>query len=228
MAITLGSITFDEPHTEVKEKLEEVGGRNERSITLSGLILGEESVAAIHARLDAILDEASREDFSVALSIRAGRRMYVRRNEFRQEVRADALVGSFVIQLVAREPYEEAIAPIMETWNIEGSGDARVFVPGGNLETPPMFSFTPSVDVEQPAFSDGVRELAYTGIVEAGSTFVVEGMQRSVTINGVNMLGYTRGVFPRLAPAGTEITYTDQLATPAAIAVTVTHAGRWW
>ena len=38
MAVTLGSVTFDDAHTTVREKLEEVGGRNERRITVSGAI----------------------------------------------------------------------------------------------------------------------------------------------------------------------------------------------
>ena len=61
MPITLGSVTFDELNTTVREKQEEVGGRNERRITLSGLILGESSVTAIEAHLDAMLDAASLE-----------------------------------------------------------------------------------------------------------------------------------------------------------------------
>ena len=86
MAITLGSVSLDEANTAVREDLEEVGGRNERRIRLTGSIVGENSVAAIHDRLDGILDAASVEDFSAELSLRAGRRMFVRRDKFRREV----------------------------------------------------------------------------------------------------------------------------------------------
>ena len=82
MAITLGPVTFDDAHTTAKEKLEEVGGRNERRVTVSGAIVGQNTVAAIEAQLDAILDAASVEDFSAELSLRSGRRLFVRRNEF--------------------------------------------------------------------------------------------------------------------------------------------------
>jgi len=228
MAITLGAITFDEVHTDVAEKLEEVGGRNEREITVSGLIVGEESVTDIHDRLDAILDEASREDFSAALSVRAGRRVFVRRNAFRREVRGDALVGSFVLELAAKNPLEEAIAAIVENWSVEGSGWSRTFVPGGTVETAPKFSFTPPGDIDNPAFSDGVRTLRYSGVVSAGETFVVDGESGAVTLDGVSVLAYTSGEFPRLDPGGTEVTYTDDLVSPVAITVSVEHRGRWW
>lgn len=228
MAITLGTIEFDEAYTEVKEKLEEVGGRNERKVTVSGLVLGEASTADIHARLDAILDEASAEDYSVALSIRSGRRMYVRRNEFRRDVRADALTGSFVLELMAKEPLEEAIAPIIETWNVAGDGDLQVFVPGGTVETLPTLSFSPSADVVNPGFGDGARTLRYSGVVSAGEAFVVDGNTGRVTLEGVDVLAYTTGMFPRLDPGGTGLIYYDDLVSPVAIVVTVTHASRWW
>ena len=40
MSITLGPVTFDDSTTAVKEKLEEVGGRDERRITISGIVTG--------------------------------------------------------------------------------------------------------------------------------------------------------------------------------------------
>ena len=42
MAIVLGSVTFDETHTTVRERFEEVGGRDARAIDISGVIVGDE------------------------------------------------------------------------------------------------------------------------------------------------------------------------------------------
>src|SRR5690606_1988193 len=108
MPITLGNVTFDEANTTVREKLEEVGGRNERRITISGLVLGDSTPASIEARLDAILDAASLEDYTGELSLRPGRRLLVRRDAFKRELRPEELVGAFTLELSAREPFEEA------------------------------------------------------------------------------------------------------------------------
>ena len=94
MAVTLGSVTFEVANTTVKEKQEEVGGRNERSVTVSGVIVGESTVAAIEGKLDAIIDAASVEDYTAVLSLRDSRQLMVRRNAFTREVNGESLVGA--------------------------------------------------------------------------------------------------------------------------------------
>ncbi len=85
MAITLNGLVLDDMLVSVREQHEEVGGRDARTIEIAGLIPDERSVAAIETRLDALLEAASAADYSAELSIRAGRRLMVRRTAFRPE-----------------------------------------------------------------------------------------------------------------------------------------------
>ena len=48
MAVTLDSVTFDESHTSIEEKLDEVGGRDEKEIEITGMIVGESTSADSH------------------------------------------------------------------------------------------------------------------------------------------------------------------------------------
>jgi hypothetical protein len=129
MAITLGAVTLDEAHTTVQEKHEEVGGRDARRIVLTGLIAGESSVAAIEARLDAILDAASCDDPLAALSLRAGRRLWVQRTQFQREVARGPLAGSFTLELEAPDPFEESVAEHAVAWTISTQGATRTRPP---------------------------------------------------------------------------------------------------
>ena len=79
MAITLNGLVLDDLLTSVCEQHEEVGGRDARTVEISGLVLGESSLDAIETRLDAVLDAASAGDSSAALSVRSARRLTVRR-----------------------------------------------------------------------------------------------------------------------------------------------------
>ena len=144
MAVILGSVTFDEANTTVREKLEEVGGRNERRVTLAGLVLGENTPAAIEARLDAILDVASLEDYSGVLSLRAGRRLLVRRDSFKRELRPEELVGAFTLELAAREPFEESTAETLLNWTIAASGATLAVTPLGTTDARPVITLTAS------------------------------------------------------------------------------------
>ena len=79
--------------TSVTEKLEEVGGRDERRVTVKGSIMGKESAQEIHDELDLVLATASVEDYSTALEIRTGRHLMVRRAGFTRDVHGDALTA---------------------------------------------------------------------------------------------------------------------------------------
>lgn len=228
MAITFGGITLDELHTGVTETLEEVGGRNERRITIKGFVLGEESVSEIQDRLDEILNAASTADFSASLVLRSGRQLMVRRKSFQRDVRSDALTGSFTLELEAREPFEEAIAAILENWTVTASGDTHGVMPGGNRPTPVKISLIATGMIVNPVFSNGTEAIEYMGIVDFGETLVFDGFNHEVMLNGSSVLAYTTGVFPNLDPDGTTLTYTDDVTSGHTAGVTMEYKARWW
>ncbi len=228
MAVTLGSVTFDEANTTVREKLEEVGGRNERRITLSGLVLGENTVAAIESRLDAILDAASLEDYSGVLGLRPGRRLLVRRNAFKRELRPEELIGAFTLELAARDPVEESVAETLLNWTIAASGATLSVTPLGTTDARPVITLTASGTLIDPRLSDGVRTMAFVGTVGSGQALIFDAPLGRVTLAGADVTPYTTGEFPRLAPEGTTLTYTDASGSSHTAAATVRFRSRWW
>lgn len=228
MAITLGSLVFDATHTTAREKLEEVGGRDERGIEISGLVLGESSAADIEARLDAILDAASSEDYGAELSLRAGRRLWVRREGYSREVNPESLVGSFTLKLGAKYACEEAVEPTLASWSISESGATKALTAGGNLFARPTISLEATGAIVNPSFGDGTRTLVYSGTVADGSVLVSDASEGCVTLDGEDVTPYTEGVFPRISPEGTTLTYTDDAASSHTAAVEVSFRSRWW
>lgn len=228
MAITLGSVLFDETHTTVKERHEEVGGRDERKIEISGLIVGESSLDDVTARLDGILGAASDEDYTAALSLRTGRRLYVRREKFAREISVGALVGSFELLLAAKDPFEISEAERSEVWTVSASGATRTMTVTGNVYSHVNIAVTAVGNLVNPAFSDGIREIAYSGVVAAGSVLEFDGEAGRVRINGDDVTPYSTGEFPRIAPEGTTFTYTDDATSSHAASVVVTLRDRWW
>lgn len=229
MAITLGTVTFDETYTQVKEKLEEVGGRNERSIVLSGLIVGEETVSDIHDRLDEILEASSQEAYSAELSVRGNRHFYVRRNGFSREVRPESLTGSFELELLAKQPYEESNFSMGTEWDVTSSGETKFLVPGGSVYAKTQLYVRATVnDIVNPTFSDGVRTIQYQGSLQIGQILFFDGFTDSVTLDGGDVMGYTTGLFPRLEPTGTTLTYTDDVTSSHTSMLDVYYIARWW
>jgi hypothetical protein len=228
VAITLGILTFDEGHTSVVEKHEEVGGRDGRRIELQGLILGEHSVADVEARLDAILDASSVETYETALVVRGGRRTWVRRVKFTREISRTPLVGSFTLELEAEDPFEESIAEQEVEWIIAASGATKAISSDGNVFSKPRITLVADGDVVNPSFSDGTRSLAYLGTVGDGDTLEIDGPAGDVTLGGVSVTPYTSGCFPRIEPEGTTLTYTDDVSSSHSAAVTVAFRNRWW
>ncbi len=228
MSITLGSVTFDEANTTVREKLEEVGGRNERRVTISGIVLGDSAPAAIETRLDAILDAASLEDYTGVLSLRANRRLLVRREAFKRELRPEELVGAFTLELSAREPFEESIAETTVSWAIAASGATLSVTPSGTMDARPIISLTATGTLVNPAVGDGARTMGFSGTVPNGQVLVFDAPAGRVTLAGADVTPYTTGQFPRLLPEGTTLTYTDAAASSHTASATVRFRSRWW
>jgi len=228
VSITLEGITFDERHTTVKDRYEELGGRQVRCVTVSGLIVGASDVAAIEAALDAILDAASVDDFSAALSVRAGRQLWVQRNAFTREIAAEKLVGSFELELDTRAPYEESISGTTVVWNIAASGDQIVIASGGNAPTDAVVTLTAVGDIINPTFSDGQRTITYSGIVSDGQVLKFDGANRQVLLDNADVTPYTDGLFPQLIPEGSTLTYSDDATSSHSANVTVAYNSRWW
>lgn len=228
MAMTLGSVTFDETHTAVHEKLEEVGGRNERQVTISGVIVDENTVADIESRLDAILDAASAEAFSAELGLRTGRRLFVRRDAFTREVRGDELTGAFTLELIARDPFEESSAVTTVNWTVSASGATQAATSAGNVYACPAITLVATGTIVNPSFGDGTRTLSFSGTVLDGETLVLDAGQNVATLEGADVMPYTSGEFPRVSPEGTTLTYVDDASSTHTATVTITYRDRWW
>lgn len=228
MPIILGSLVFDEANTTFREKLEEVGGRNERRITPSGLVLGESNAAAIEAHLDAMLDAASLEDYSAVLSLRAGRRLFVRRDAFKRELRPEELVGAFTLELATRDPFEESTTETSVSWSIAASGATTLVSSGGTADARAIIVLTASGTLIDPSLSDGVRTMSFSGTVPSGAVLTLDAVAGKVFLGAADVTPYTTGSFPRIAPEGTTLTYTDAAGSSHTASATVRFRGRWW
>lgn len=228
MAIELNGVLFDPQYTAVEEKLEEVGGRNARSVVIRGLIAAASSLAEIEAALDAILEAASVDDYNAPLSLREGRRLWVRREAFAREVDGARLVGSFTLKLAARLPFEESEALHAEPWTIAENGAEIVLATTGNLFAQPVVTLVPSDTLVRPALSDGTRTITYDGTVAAARTLVFDAPNGRVTLDGDDVTPYTEGEFPRIGPGEATLVSTGESPGTHAAAATVAYRDRWW
>ena len=228
MAVTLGNVAFDPAMTSVRETHEEVGGRRERVIEISGAVAGASTESAIHDALDAILDEASAEDYSAALSVRTGRRLFVRRAEFVRDVSAESLIGSFVLKLAARDPFEESTVLHSAAWPIGVSGETLNLSTSGTAPARLVIRLTAQDTIINPSFSDGSRTISYSGTLSAGDELVLDGVLGAALLNGADVIPYVQGAFPEIDPSGTTLTYTDDAASTHDADVTVEYRDRWW
>lgn len=228
MAVTLGTVSFDPDTTHVRETLEEVGGRDARRIELTGMIVGEASLMDVEAALDAILDSASAEDYSAELSLRAGRRLWVRRNAFTREVSPDGPAGSFTLKLEARDPFEEGTVAVEAVKVVSASGESIVLGVGGNVFTRPVVIIEAVGELVNPAVSDGTRTMLYEGVVAAGEVLQFDGEAGQVTLEGVDVTPFTTGLLPRIYPGTETLTYTDDASSTHSATMRVQWRPRWW
>ncbi len=225
MAILLADISFDPARTAVRERIEEVGGRDARRIEITGLVDGP-SVADVEARLDAVVAAASVAP-STPLSLRPGRRLWVRRVAFRREVRPDKKVGSFELTLEAPDPFEESESEREAAWPLAASGDSLVLETAGNAVARPVIVFTPETARLNPSFTDGVRTLTYPGAVQPGQVLTFDGPAGKALLDGTDVTSFTQGLFPRIVPGASTLHYFDDGAGSPVGTAAVRFRDRW-
>ena len=228
MAITLGDMEFDSVNTAVKETHEEVGGRRGRVVELSGLIVGLSTVAAVHAVLDAVLSAASAEDYSAALSLRQGRRLWVRRTEFVRHVNPEALTGSFLLKLGSLNPFEESTALNNVSWSVSAPVDTIALSTVGTAPALPAIRLTALGNLINPSFSDGVKSISYAGTLAPSDVLIFDSAAGIVTLNNDDVTPYVSGDFPEIAVTGSVFTYTDAPGSSHLASISIEYRDRWW
>ncbi len=228
MAITLGSFEFDEAHTTFEEQYEEVAGRDERVVVVKGLIAAENSVVAVESKLDAVLDAASADGFTAALSLRDGRRLFVMREAFERQVLRERMCGAFTLTLRARDPFEESVSETQLPWSVTSSGETLAAGASGNVASATVISIVATGAIVDPSFSDGVNTISYSGTASDGEKLIFDGDARQAILEGVDVTPYVSGDFPVVEPGGTTLTYVDDASSSHAAAVTVAYRDRWW
>ncbi len=228
MAIILGAYTFDAARTAVVEKFEEVGGRDARVIHLKGVVEGADSEEALEAGLDVIMQAASEQGGQTLLSLRPGRRLYVRRTEFSREIQREALTGAFCLTLEAHDPCEEAETPVTVAWSIAQSGATKTITVLGTAPALPVITLTALGTLIEPGISDGTRRITYPGTVPNGKCLVLDCAAGSVVVDGIEVTPYTTGLFPQLDPGGATLRYSDHASSSHQASASITYRDRWW
>jgi len=228
MAIRLNSYIFDSENTSVRDRMEEVGGKDERRFVLRGLIVGKSSVDELESEIDTILDEASQTDYGATLSLRDDREFRVERERFERKVGEEELIGAFELELRARDPFEYATEETVEQWNVTGSGQVKQVTAVGNVYSNPRFTLTASGNVVNPSISDGTRTITYLGTVANGEVLVFDAAAGTVTLEGEDAIPYTTGEFPRISPEGTTLEYTDDESSSHTAGIEIAFRDRWW
>lgn len=228
MAIILGNYTFDAARTAVIEKWDEVAGRDARIIQIKGIVDGLSSPELLETALDAILKVASECEEQTVLSLRPGRRLYVRRTGFSREIQRDAVVGTFGLTLEAQNPFEESETVVNVAWSITESGGSTLITAAGSAPALPVITLTAIGTIMEPGISDGTRQIVYPGMVTNGKSLVLDVSAGMATLDGLNVTPYTVGLFPRLAPGGTTLHYTDSMDSSHRATASIAYRDRWW
>lgn len=227
MPFTLNNFTFDPAHTTVREDHQEVAGQDGRTIHVNGLLQGLPDLPAIDAALDNILAAASEGEISL-LSIRPGRQLRVRRQNFTREVLPGALLGRFELTLRAEDPFEEAIDLSIWPWSIAASGSTRAITANGTAPAPVLFILQANTALTAPSITDGTRAIAYNGTLAPGTVLELDGALRQARIDGNDVTPYITGEFPLLLPGPNTFTYTGSPASAHNALAALWFHERWW
>lgn len=225
MAIQIGACVLPEGGTVVREEYEVAGGRRTRVIRITGLL--RNPAGGLGTAFDEVALAVS-EDMPVAVSLRAGRRLFARRESLARELNERSGTGQFTLQLRAEDNWEESETVREASWPIALSGADIELDNAGTMPVRPAITLEAEDDLVNPVVSDGVRALTYHGTVPNGATLEIDGGAGRVLLDGDDVTPYTSGSFPEVAPGGATFVYTDDPASGHVATATVRYRDRWW
>ena len=123
---------------------------------------------------------------------------------------------------------QTSCAETSTNWPVTASGATLNQTAAGNVYAEPKITLVATGAVVNPTFSDGTRTIAYSGTIADGESLIFAAAARTATLEGVDIIPYTSGVFPRISPEGTVLTYTDDASSSHTATVTVAFRDRWW
>jgi hypothetical protein len=224
MSFYLGNVALDAATTSIREEQEEVGGRDARLITITGVV----AAADVEARLDAIMAAAAGTNGVVELGIRPGRRLLARRQEGQREVAADGRTGAFKLVLTADNPFEEAAEATSAAWDIDANGDTATLTTSGNAPTPLSIEITATSTLITPSFSNGADSITYDGVMESGDVLCVDGERFQATLNGADVTPYVTGTRIWVSPDGIVVSYNGAAGSGHSATAIISYRDRWW
>lgn len=227
MPVLLDTLLLDDPSIAVREQLEELGGRDARTIIVTG-ILSSGALADLESSLDAIIQTASPAGGAFFMSIRSGRRLWVRRTAFTREVMRSALAGAFTLTLSAEDPLEESLAETEIVTDISAPGDSVAVATPGNAPSPVLITLLAEGTLVEPAISDEERTMRYMGTVATGERLAFDGIEGKLRLDGVDVTPYSEGSFPKITPAVTTLTYTGAATSTHAAKLHVVFHPKWY
>ncbi|HOJ33363.1 MAG TPA: hypothetical protein PKY35_05010 [Candidatus Hydrogenedentes bacterium] len=228
MVIKLNDYRFDPATIQIKDQIEEIGGRNRRRITLSGIIADKPTVEEVEQVLDAIYYAASHTTYDNELSLREGRRLWVRCCAGTRRVGMEIGFGAFELLLESRDLTEESIAIEQQIWAIASSGATFALSTIGSAPALPTIVLTAAASLVAPSFSDGERRIVFPGTVSPGATLCLDASQGKVILNTTDVTPYVVGKFPRIVSPETVWTYSDESSTNPVGEAVISYHHRWW
>ncbi len=228
MPITLNGHVFDPALTKAHEYITESAGGRSRTVKVSGVIADRDTVEELETALDAVYHSASRNAYDNELSLREGRRLWVRCIGAERRIGMDTRIGMFELILEALDLTEESVSLAQHSWTIEQHLATRLLATSGTAPALPVIALTAIEPLVAPRLSDGVRTLAYSGTIPAGNTLRIDANRARAFLNDEDITPYIEGDFPKIDPPTTSLVFdTDPQNMPVAQGI-VEYRHRWW
>lgn len=205
-----------------------------KKITIGGTIHGS-TQADLDSRIDTFKGYFNGKDKNLDITYSSGTRRYVAtKNAISIEREEKALFATFQIEFICTNPFGLDTST-SNLWTAKTGFTAATFTEaptvGGNapfqlpIITITLTAITGAGDYVQISNDNNGQELMVYGQGLAnGDVIVIDSVERSVTINGVEVDWY--GTFLELAPGANSITYTDGFTTRT-VNVSGVYTKRW-
>jgi len=224
--IQIAEHLFSPAEIGVIDRVEHDATGSVRRVTCCGLTRPAWLAASPASRLDALAATLLAAPDPVPLSLRPGRRLWVRPRRVVRELRLEG--AAFRLEFDAVDPREEDITPSGMDWPVSAWGETTVVDVPGTASAPFSFRLTARGAVGAPSLGDGVRTIHWMGAMEAGDVLELDGNARTARLNGAPADTLLAGDWPLAGPGHTSLRFEDDLDGDHLADIHVTWRNRWW
>lgn len=207
--VSIGTFTLPDNTTWFETRIDRVEERYRRVVQVESVLTRFASQESFQSSIDELQRQIERLDRQeAALSVAPGRSIRGQRRRCHLQRDTEKCIAVLSLEVLGVDRFEYGSLQL-HSQELASSPMNLLANASGNWTALPRIQISPSGEVQYPHLFDGQNQMTVFLTLSALDVLVLDSANRTVTLNGTNVLRDTQGEFVEMIPGQANLHYSD-------------------